>query len=266
MIYKVGLCQFKPSLLQKKENLEKMKKMVDGVEADLIVFPELATSGYVFCIRDEVISVADDFENSETTTMFLELSKKNDTSYVVGFPEIADGIKLYNSCMLVNPDGSKYLYRKTHLFNEEKLWFEPGDLGFEVAKASRGINIGMMICFDWMFPESARTLMLKGASILVHPSALVLPWCQQAMLTRSLENRVFSITSNRTGTEVNGEKEFQFTGMSQVTSPLGEILFRLEKDEETVKLVDIETDKANDKNPTKYNNIVTDRRKEFYFN
>ncbi|MCL2063642.1 MAG: beta-ureidopropionase [Candidatus Cloacimonetes bacterium] len=263
MIYNIGLCQFRPTLLKKQKNLDTMWKMVEGIKADLIVFPELSTSGYVFNSRDEVFSIADDFEKSDTTAMFLELSKENDTSYVIGFPEKSDNF-LYNSCMLINPDGSKYLYRKTHLFNEEKQWFEPGNLGFVVAKGKKEVNIGLMICFDWMFPESARTLMLKGATIIAHPSALVLPWCQQAMLTRSLENRIFSITANRIGTEINGEKEFLFTGMSQAVSPLGEILFRLEKDDEKVQIVEIDTDKANEKNPTPFNNIITDRKPEYY--
>ena len=265
MIYKVGICQFKPTLLKKQKNLDRIWRLIEELKADLIVLPELATSGYVFNTKDEVYSMADDFEKSDTTAMFLELSKMNNTSYVVGFVEKSEQL-LYNSCMLINPDGSKYLYRKTHLFNEEKLWFEPGNTGFVVAKAKNDIDIGLMICFDWMFPESARTLMLKGASIIAHPSALVLPWCQQAMLTRSLENRVFSITANRTGTEVNGEKELHFTGMSQVVSPIGEIMFRMESEIEKVQLIDIETDKTNDKNPTPHNNIVSDRRAEYYYN
>jgi predicted amidohydrolase len=263
MIYKVGLCQFRPTLLNKADNLEKMKKMVDGVEADLIVFPELATSGYVFKNRDEVFSVADDFENSDTTAMFAELSHKNNTSYVIGFPEISQN-RLFNSSMLINPDGKKHLYRKVHLFNEEKLWFEAGNLGFAVAKGKNDVNIGLMICFDWIFPESARTLMIKGAQIIAHACCLVLPWCQQAMLTRSLENRVFSITCNRTGTEVNGDKEMYFTGKSQVVSNLGEIMFRLDETEECVKIIEIETNIANNKDVTKYNNIIADRKKEFY--
>ena len=263
MNFKLGICQFEPKLLDKSGNLAKMQKMVDGVDADLIVFPELATSGYVFCSREEASSVADDYNTGDTTKIFTELAKKNDTAYVVGFPEIAKG-KLYNSSMLINPNGTKYLYRKIHLFNEETLWFDSGDLGFSVAKTKYNVNVGLMICFDWIFPESARTLMLQGAHIIAHCANLVLPWCQQAMLTRSLENRVFSATCNRIGTEKNGEKEFYFTGMSQVVSPLGAILDRMEKDNEAVSIVNIDVDKANDKNVTTYNNILSDRKTNYY--
>jgi len=265
MLFKIGICQFEPKLLDKTGNIEKMCKMVAGIEADLIVFPELATSGYVFCSKDEVISVADDFNTSETTKIFTDLSKKNDCAYVIGFPEIVKN-NLYNSSMLINPDGTRHLYRKIHLFNEETLWFDKGDLGFTVAKTKHGVMVGLMICFDWIFPESARTLMLKGAQILAHCANLVLPWCQQAMLTRSLENRVFSVTCNRIGTEANRDKEFYFTGMSQIVSPLGEIITRLEKNTEEVLVTVVEIDRACEKDVTKYNNILTDRRPEYYFN
>jgi predicted amidohydrolase len=263
MIFKIGLCQFKPVLLNKAENLQTMKEMVDRIEADLIVFPECATSGYVFANKDEIYTVADDFEKSDTTAMFCELAKKNNTAYVVGFPENDKG-KLYNSSMLINPDGTKYLYRKTHLFNEEKIFFEPGNLGFTVAKTKHDIKIGLMICFDWIFPESARTLMLKGAQIIAHCTNLVLPWCQQAMITRSLENRVFSVTANRIGTEKNGDKEFFFTGMSQIVSPIGDIIIRLNQENESVVITNIETDLANEKNINPYNHIITDRKTEYY--
>jgi len=264
MLYQVGLCQFQPKLLQKKENLQKMINLVDGIEADLIVFPELATSGYTFASQEEVFSVAESFAKGETTMIFQELSAKNKTSYVIGFPENYNE-QLFNSSVLINPDGTKHLYRKTHLFNEEKLWFTPGDTGFVVANAKNEVRVGLMICFDWFFPESARTIMLKGGQIIAHCANLVLPWCQQAMLTRSLENRLYSITCNRTGTEINGEKTFSFTGMSQVISPLGDILFRLNNDDEKVNLVKIDITKANDKNITAYNHVIKDLRTNFYW-
>ncbi|MFO0767873.1 MAG: nitrilase-related carbon-nitrogen hydrolase [Nitrospiraceae bacterium] len=89
-------------------------------------------------------------------------------------------------------------YRKTHLFFEETLFFDPGDSGFQVWDVG-GAKVGVMICFDWFYPESARTLALMGADIIAHPSNLVLPHCPDSMVTRCLENRVFSITANRIG-------------------------------------------------------------------
>jgi len=263
MVFKIGVCQFQPKLLEKEKNIEKMINMVDGLESDLIVFPELSTSGYLFENINDVVKIADNFAKSDTTMIFRKLSKKNKTAYVVGFPEI-EGRNLYNSTMLINPDGSTHLYRKIHLFNEEKKWFKPGNLGFSVVETKHRTLVGQMICFDWIFPESARTLMLKGAQIIVHAANLVLPWCQNAMVTRSIENKVFTITCNRTGSEKNTRSKMIFTGMSQATSPLGEVLFRLSKNEEKVKIVEINCSLANEKNLNTWNNIIEDRRIEFY--
>ena len=112
--------------------------------------------------------------------------------------------------------------------------------------------------------QKLRTLALKGAQIIAHPSNLVLPWCQQAMITRSIENRVFSITTNRTGTERNAEKKLTFTGMSQIINPKGEIIKRLNKVEESVYIAEINPEEANDKKATVHNDVLADRRTEMY--
>jgi predicted amidohydrolase len=263
MNYRVAVCQFQPILKNRYANLQKIAFMLSKLEADLVVLPELATSGYVFANQQEVNDVSEDAFTGPTATLLKKLAVEKDTSYVIGFPEkTQEGV--YNSAMLVNPDGSIHIYRKTHLFFEEKLYFQPGDTGFKVFEAKNGVKVGLMVCFDWQFPEAARTLALKGAHIICHPSNLVLPWCQQSMLTRSLENRVFSITCNRIGREVNGDKEIYFTGMSQVISTKGEILTRLSEDMEETAVVEIEPDLALDKQVTKYNDAFTDRRTEFY--
>jgi predicted amidohydrolase len=75
---------------------------------------------------------------------------------------------------VVGPKGFIGCYRKTHLFFEETLWFTPGDSGFQVWDIGMA-KVGVMICFDWYYPESARTLALQGADIIAHPSNLVLP-------------------------------------------------------------------------------------------
>jgi len=261
--YKVGVCQFQPKLFNIDHNLKKMEKLLSGINADLIVLPELATCGYVFNSIEEVKKVSESAENGPTSKLFRKLATENNCSYVVGFAENDKG-KLYNSCMLVNPDKKIYLYRKIHLFCEEKKWFEIGNSGFNVFPAKNGIKLGLMLCFDWIFPEAARTLTLKGAQIIAHPSNLVLPFCQQAMITRSIENQVFTILTNRTGLEKNGEKELHFTGMSQVVSNKGELLKRLSEDEETFFITEIEPGLADNKNITEWNNVITDRIPEYY--
>jgi predicted amidohydrolase len=141
--------------------------------------------------------------------------------------------------------------------------FKPGDLPFQVWHLGRA-KIGIMICFDWIFPEAARTLSLKGTEIICHPSNLVLPYCQNAMVTRCLENHVFAITANRIGTETTGEKELSFTGGSQITGITGEILYRASADQEEVAVVEIDPHLARNKNVTPNNHIFHDRRPEMY--
>jgi predicted amidohydrolase len=121
-----------------------------------------------------------------------------------------------------------------------------------------------MVCFDWIFPESVRTLALQGAEIICHSANLVLPYCQNAMVTRSIENRVFTITSNRIGYEANGKDKFTFTGMSQITNPEGDVIARATEDEETLKVVEIQPEEAQDKWVTEKNHIFKDRRPGFY--
>jgi predicted amidohydrolase len=154
-------------------------------------------------------------------------------------------------------------YRKVHLFFEEKLWFEPGDGEFPVFDIGP-CRVGIMVCFDWFFPESMRTLSLKGAQVVCHPANLVLPYCQTAMVTRCLENRVFAVTANRTGTEDRGGKSLHYTGKSQITDTAGNILSRAGEDEECAGVFDIDPAKALDKQLNVHNNLFGDRRPSFY--
>ena len=263
MRYRVSVLQFEPRLLDPKANLETLQSMLSGLETDLVVLPELALSGYVFASQDEVDAVSESIPEGPCFHALMGTAKTGNFSIVYGFSEKANGV-CYNSSALINPDGSHYIYRKTHLFNREKLFFNPGDTGFKVFPAKHGVPVGMMICFDWQFPESARALALRGARIICHPSNLVLPWCQQAMITRSLENRVFSITSNRVGTERNGELEETFTGASQILSTKGEVLARLQTTGSGITTCEIDPDLAAVKTVTQRNDAFADRRPEFY--
>ena len=105
---------------------------------------------------------------------------------------------------------------------------------------------------------------LKDADIICHPSNLVLPYAQEAMLTRSLENGVFTITCNRIGTEKRANRQLFFTGKSQVTSPKGEFLLRASEDREEVGTIEIDPLLAREKQFTENNFIFEDRKPVFY--
>ena len=157
----------------------------------------------------------------------------------------------------------RQVYRKVHLFAGENDLFLPGNGGFKIVNQA-GARVGMMICFDWIFPESARTLALGGAQIIAHPSNLVLPWCQSAMVTRSLENGVFTITANRAGAETLDDQTLAFTGGSQVVDNHGRCLCRAPAEGECVLIASFEPREADDKAVGQRNNLFLNRRPEMY--
>ncbi len=264
MDYRVSVLQYCPRLFDVVDNLKRIESLFQGLETDLIVLPELAASGYVFTQASEVAAVAEKFTEGPVHAFFEKMSTRHDCSIVFGFAERC-GDSFYNSAALINPDGSNALYRKVHLFDREKLFFTPGNEPFSVHTAKLGVRVGMMICYDWQFPEAARSLALQGSQIICHPSNLVLPWCQQAMLTRCLENRVFGVTANRTGYEENNGVSLRFTGQSQISGTIGDILERMDDQSEGIRTVVIDTARALDKNSTAHNNAFRDRRPEMYF-
>ncbi len=260
---KIGIFQFAPEFGNVPANLEKIAHAIDGADADLVVLPELCTTGYQFVSDQEVRSLAEPVHGGETVRRLESLCRKNKFYLVAGIAESADG-GCYNSSVLVGPEGWIGTYRKVHLFHEEKLWFRPGNLGFGVWETD-SVNVGMMICFDWIFPESARTLSLAGADVLCHPANLVLPYCPDAMITRSIENRVFSVTANRVGSESRGGKDgLRFIGRSGVVSPKGDVLLRLGDEEECFGTVEVDPILSRDKRITEMNDLFEDRRPEEY--
>ncbi len=259
---KVGFIQFDVKFGNKERNLDLIKGIITNEKADLWVLPELCNSGYLFELHEEVERLAEHIPDGETTELFSQLAAEKQTIIIAGLPEKSDN-QFYNSAIIVDKNGLVGVYRKIHLFNEEKMWFQPGNLPFQVFEID-GVKLGVMICFDWIFPESMRTLALKGADIVCHPSNLVMPYCQDAMVTRCLENRVFAITANRIGTDVRENKELGFTGASQITDPTGTIIYQADKLKQEVKIIEIDPKQARNKQINPYNHLMNDLRPEMY--
>jgi predicted amidohydrolase len=257
----IGYIQNSPRFGEKEANFQEIASLATGLKADLLVLPELFATGYTFTSKEEAGELAETLEG--LTTGFLKrLSADTGAVVVAGLIERAND-QIYNSAVMVFGDEVISTYRKIHLFNREKIWFSPGNLPLEV-KTVNGMKVGMMICFDWIFPEVARTLVLKGAQIIAHPSNLVMPYCQNSMITRCLENRVFAVTANRIGSEIRGEDHFVFTGRSQITCVTGSILSSGPVNETCAKIVDIDIHHADNKLINPYNNLLLDRREDFY--
>ncbi|NQY67487.1 MAG: hypothetical protein HRT72_07170 [Flavobacteriales bacterium] len=258
---KVGYYQNEPIFGNKQQNFKDVAKALEGITADLIVLPELFATGYTFTSKEEAEELAED-KNGLTANFLKGLSKETSAVIVSGFPEIINS-KVYNSSIMVYQDEVIGTFQKIHLFNKEKLWFTPGENKLQVYEVKE-MKIGMMVCFDWIFPEVTRTLALKGAQIIAHPCNLVLPYCQKAMTTRCIENRVFAITTNRIGKETRGDDDFLFTGQSQITSFNSEVLSSAPVDKTHLDFVEIDLSLSSDKMVNDYNDVLKDRRTDFY--
>jgi len=259
---KAGYYQFSPEFGKPSQNLERICTALSGVEADIMVLPELAFTGYYFEDRHELQSVAENVSESSTVRSLSHLCQENGVYLVTGFAE-RERDNLYNSALLIGPDGVIHTYRKVHLFNTEKEYFDPGNTPLDTVEI-RGARVGLMICFDWVFPEVARTLALGGADLLCHPSNLVLNYCQEAMRTRCLENAVFSVTANRTGTEIRPRGKLTFTGQSQIIGPKGDVIARSDSEREELVFHEIDINAARNKFFTDKNDLFNDRRPEYY--
>lgn len=259
---KIGFVQFSPIFGEKEKNFEKVEKLLDGVNADLLVLPELFNTGYLFLNKEELFEMAEPLRDGKTYNFILKLCKEKNCAIVYGFAE-KDNSDLYNSAVLMSPQGIIGHYRKTHLFFEEWFIFTPGNLPYSVFEYQK-TKIGILICFDYIYPEATRTLALKGAQIVILPANLVLQFCPDAMVTRAVENRIFTVLADRTGKEDRGLKSLRFIGKSQIVTPKGEILIRV-GDEECVKVVEIEPGIALDKKVTPHNDIFRQRRDDLYF-
>ncbi|MCG6892388.1 MAG: hypothetical protein LJE65_02180 [Desulfobacteraceae bacterium] len=258
----IGYYQYHPEFGATGRNLEKVEDTLVGVDADIIVLPELAFTGYFFQDREELRELAEDVSESPIVQSLSRLCKNNAFYMVAGFAERFKE-RLYNSAIVIGPSGLLYRYRKLHLFHTEKEYFDPGDTPLGTIEI-RGARVGVMICFDWAFPEVARSLALQGADLLCHPSNLVLTYCQKTMRTRSLENSVYSVTANRTGKDARPRGELLFTGQSQIVGPKGEVVASSDSDEEAVVLRAVDLSGARNKAITENNDLFADRRPEFY--
>lgn len=259
---KIALLQFAPAFGGVEENLQTVRRLCAGLRADLVVLPELCTTGYRFADRGELAGLAQPTDGPAMRAM-AEVAGACGGHLVVGFAESA-GERIFNSATLVGPAGIAGLYRKVHLFDDERRIFDPGDLGFPVFEIG-AVRVGMMICFDWLFPEAARSLALAGAQVIAHPANLVLPLCQNAMVTRALENRVFTATCNRIGREQRaGLDPLVFTGSSRVIAPDGSVLAQGSADAEHLLVVEIDPARSLDKRITGHNDVLADRRPDQY--
>ena len=240
-----------------RDNLDKAERMVReaaGKGAKLILLPELFERQY-FCQerRYDYYSFARPVAENDAVRRFAAVSEELSVVLPVSIYE-RDGTVLYNTVVMLDCGKNLGIYRKTHIpddhFYQEKFYFTPGNTGFRVFDTSCG-SVGMGICWDQWFPETARCLTLQGADILLYPTAIgsepILSvdsagrW-QRAMQGHSAANIIPVAAANRVGTETVepcGENAYQksaleFYGSSFLTDETGELLARAGRDTEEV--------------------------------
>ena len=259
---KIGFVQFSPAFADVNATIDRLDGLSrDFAPADLVVLPELCNSGYNFASIDEARNTAEDARDGVFVQYLCSLGARHGQYIVAGLNEWdQEQSKLYNSAVLVGPKGYIGKYRKLHLFMKEKDFFAPGDLGFPVFDLG-GWKLGILICFDWIFPETWRVLALRGADIVCHPANLVLPGlAQRAVPIHALMNRIFAVTANRIG----DEGALTFTGLSTIADPRGEVLAQATETETGVRVVDVDLSLARDKMVTPRNHVLADRWPQEY--
>jgi 5-aminopentanamidase len=232
--------------------------------ADIIVLPELVTSGYVFESVQEAAAVA----IPATDPLLREwgaAASRGDAVVIGGFCERGDDGKLYNSAAVVDGSGVLGVYRKVHLWDREKLWFAPGDSPPRVFDTPHG-RIGVIVCYDLEFPEMTRTLALAGAELIAVPTNWPLverpagerpPEVTIAMAAARV-NRVSIACCDRVGTE-RGE---EWTGGTSIIDENGWVLASQTEKGSAKALIDLT--RSHDKSTTRLADAFGDRRPEIY--
>lgn len=262
---KLAIVQTFPMYRDTIANFKSIMQSIQSIDSDLIVFPELATSGYFFTDTSEIMPHALTWNESSELHTIQEKATQKDTIIVLGFPERV-GEAIYNSAgiFMPNPKDSR-VYRKTHLFYKEHLIFEEGNTGFFCVHDSKhDCNIGIMICYDWRFPEAARTLALQGADLIVCPSNLVTTLSGKVFPARAIENKVYVAVANRVGEETLGDETLLFRGESAIYDYSGERIMQASFGNEEIIYAEIDPASTRNKAFNSVNDIFKDRRPDMY--
>lgn len=245
------------SLAENADRAEALVREAAARGARLVLLQELFESRY-FCITEDprFLALAQPLEGHPLVARFAALARELGLVLPIPFFERA-GQAHFNSVAIADADGRVLgTYRKTHIPQnpgyEEKFYFSPGDTGFRVWDTAVG-RIGVAICWDQWFPESARAMALMGAEVLLYPSAIgsepaephwdSQPHWETVMRGHAAANLMPLIATNRIGLEPQGGREVAFYGSSFVAGPTGELLARGSRDREEIVMatVDLES-------------------------
>jgi predicted amidohydrolase len=241
--FKLALCQIAPKREDKAANLAKIEELsvkAKAQGADLAVFPEMSLTGYV--LHDQVYGLAEPIPGPSIAKI-EEIAHNSGLHIVFGMPEQSENAQatVYNTAVLVGPDGLIGKYRKmylpTHSVFEEKRYFRSG---YEPATFQTVLgNIGLTICYDVFFPEVFRLPRLKGAQLIICISAspaVRRNYFEVLTAARALENTCYLAYVNLAGVEDG----LQFWGGSRLVSPTGDVLAKAKYDQEDFLICEVD--------------------------
>ncbi|MPY98304.1 MAG: carbon-nitrogen hydrolase [Actinophytocola sp.] len=225
--------------------------------AELLLFPEMATTGYH--IGADIPRLAEPADGA-TALAVAGLAREHGIAVAYGYPE-RDGDAVFNAVQLIGHGGDRLAnYRKTHLFGAlDRDWFTPGEHAV-VQVELRGIRVGLLICYDVEFPELVRAHALAGTDLLLTPTALMTPYevvADTLVPARAYESQLYLAYANHTGRE----RELRYCGRSCVIAPTGQVLARAGEDEQLL-LADVDVDLLRASRAA--NTHLADRRPELY--
>lgn len=274
---KAAITQFSMSKAYE-ENIQKADSLIRLAKkegAELVLLPELFEGRYFCQIEDyDNFSLAEKFQDSKTLKHFQEIAKETHMVLPISFFE-KSGNCFFNSLAMIDSDGKIVgLYRKSHIPTgecyEEKFYFTPGDSGFQVFTTHVG-KIGIGICWDQWFPETARILALKGAEILLFPTAIgsepVLPkdskshW-QNVMKGHAASNIMPVLASNRVGVEEAKNSSMKFFGSSFIADQHGDFVTEMNREEEGIRVAEFDLNKIAEERVSW--GVFRDRRTDLY--
>jgi predicted amidohydrolase len=268
-VIRVAAIQFDPTLGAVDGNLTSIETLMAraaAADADLVVFPECAVTGYVYESLEEAMSVAQPIPGPVASSIG-EMTAQHGLYAVVGMLERRESL-CFNAALLAGPEGPIGVYRKTHtLCLGVDRFTTPGDIPYQVHHLPIG-RVGVLICYDLRFPEPARVLALQGAQIICLPTNWpVSSTVQPDVFTRAraAENRVFVVAADRVGRE----RDAHFLGRSQIVEPSGTVLAEAPMEGEEILVHDIDPCEADRKHlivePGRHEMHATaDRRPDLY--
>jgi N-carbamoylputrescine amidase len=269
---KVASIQMAPRIGDKAANLRRSVDLIEEAArqgAVVAVLPELANTGYVFASRQEAFALAESVPDGESSQVWLEVARRCKIHVVAGIAERV-GDRLFNAALLAGPHGYIGTYRKLHLWGDEHLFFESGDLGLPVFHTEIG-RLGAIICYDGWFPEVYRLLAMQGADFVCMPTNWV-PMPGQVEGHAAMANTLAMANAHSNGLNiicadrVGAERGQPFIGQSLIVGAQGwPVAGPASRDSEEILYASINLRKSRSaRHLNVFNDVLRDRRDDIY--